>query len=73
VKRAQPVKPWPVRVRAARGALSQPEAAGRIGCPVSTLRDWEQGRYPPPGSALLVARLAVEHPQVLRPYAAAAG
>jgi putative transcriptional regulator len=37
--------------------------------PVGTGRDWEQGRFAPPGSALLVARLAVEHPEVLRPYA----
>ena len=57
MKRAQPVKPWSVRVRTARGALSQPEAAGRIGCPVSTLRDWEQGRRVPPE---WVARLVLE-------------
>lgn len=60
-------------LRAARTALglSQPAFARLLQTPVGTVRDWEQGRFPPPGSALLVARLAVEHPEVLRPYAAA--
>ncbi|MBK1724541.1 helix-turn-helix domain-containing protein [Thiocystis violacea] len=59
-------------LRAARAALglSQPAFARLLQTPVGTVRDWEQGRFPPPGSALLVARLAVEHPEVLRPYAA---
>ncbi|WP_236848715.1 helix-turn-helix domain-containing protein [Candidatus Thiodictyon syntrophicum] len=60
-------------LRAARTALglSQPAFARLLQTPVGTVRDWEQGRFPPPGSALLVARLAVEHPEILRPYAAA--
>ena len=66
-----------IALRAARSALglSQPEFARLLQTPVGTVRDWEQGRFAPPGSALLVARLAVEHPEVLRPYlqAAAAG
>jgi putative transcriptional regulator len=36
--------------------------------PVATVRDWEQGRFSPPGSALFVARLALEHPEVVRKY-----
>ncbi len=41
-------------VRAARSALglSQADFAVRIGTPVATLRDWEQGRFAPPGAAL---------------------
>ncbi len=58
-------------LRAARTALglSQLAFARLLQHSVGTVRDWEQGRSPPPsGSALLVARLAVEHPgEVLRP------
>lgn len=59
-------------LRAARTALglSQPAFARLLQTPVGTVRDWEQGRFPPPGSALLVARLALEHPDILRAYAA---
>ena len=51
--------------------LSQSAFARLLQTPVGTVRDWEQGRSTPPGSALLVARIAVEHPEVLRPYAKA--
>lgn len=63
-----------ITLRAARTALglSQPAFARLIGTPVATVRDWEQGRFPPPGSALLVARIALEHPEILRPYAESA-
>ena len=45
--------PEQLLVRAARAklGLSQAEFAARIGTPVATLRDWEQGRFPPPGAA----------------------
>lgn len=61
-------------LRAARTALglSQPAFARLIGTPVATVRHWEQGRFAPPGSALLVARIALEHPEILRPYAESA-
>ncbi|WP_295396914.1 helix-turn-helix domain-containing protein, partial [uncultured Thiodictyon sp.] len=44
-------------LRAARTALglSQPAFARLLQTPVGTVRDWEKGRCPPPGSSLLVA------------------
>ena len=36
--------------------LSQIDFAARIGTPVATLRDWEQGRFAPPGAALCLLR-----------------
>jgi len=69
--RARTYTPNQLALRAARTALglSQPAFARLLQTPVGTVRDWEQGRFPPPGSALLVARLAVELSEVLRPYA----
>jgi putative transcriptional regulator len=71
--RGRTYTPAQLALREARTALglSQPAFAALLQTPVGTVRDWEQGRFPPPGAALLVARLAVEHPEVLRPYAAA--
>jgi putative transcriptional regulator len=62
--------PAQLALREARTALglSQQGFANLLQTPVGTVRDWEQGRFPPPGSALLVARLAVVHPEVLLPY-----
>lgn len=37
---------------ATRGNFSQEEAAERLGIPVGTYRDWEQGRSAPRGIAL---------------------
>lgn len=53
-------------VRAARTklGLSQTEFAARIGTPVATLRDWEQGRFAPPGAAICLLRLLVAHPKL---------
>ncbi len=40
---------WADTFRNARGSLSQTEAAVALcGCPVATIRDWEQGRREPP-------------------------
>jgi putative transcriptional regulator len=60
-------------VRHARATLglSQAEFAARIGTPVATLRDWEQGRFTPPGTALCLLRLLVAHPDLLDELAAA--
>ena len=54
-------------IRAARQAmgLSQSRFAELIGTPVATLRDWEQGRYKPPGSALVLCKIAIKNPGVL--------
>ena len=72
-RRAHTYTPAQLALREARGALglSQPAFARLLLTPVGTVRDWEQGRFAPPGSALLVARLAIEHPEVLRHYATA--
>jgi len=69
--RGRTYTPAQLALREARAVLglSQRAFARLLGTPVATVRDWEQGRFPPPGSALLVARLAREHPEVLRPYA----
>jgi len=54
-------------LRAARKALglSQARFAELIDTPVATLRDWEQGRFKPPGSALVLCRVALKHPEAL--------
>jgi len=45
--------------------LSQQKFATLIDTPVSTLRDWEQGRFKPAGSALLLCKVAIKDPQLL--------
>ncbi len=59
-------------VRGARNklGLSQSEYAARIGTPVATLRDLEQGRFPPPGAALCLLKLLISHPQLAQEIAA---
>jgi len=44
--------------------LSQCEFAERIDTPVATLRDWEQGRFSPPGAVSVLARLITKHPEL---------
>jgi putative transcriptional regulator len=51
--------------------LTQPAFAARIATPVATLRDWEQGRYAPPGGVLCLLRLIVRHPELVREIEAA--
>ncbi len=65
--------PEQLLVRAARSklGLSQAEFAARIGTPTATLRDWEQGRFPPPGAALCLLRLLMVHPALLKDLAEA--
>ncbi len=55
-----------ILVRQARKlcGLSQAAFAERIGTPVATLRDWEQGRFAPPGAVLCLLRLIVKHPEL---------
>ena len=38
--------------------------AERIETPVATLRDWEQGRFAPPGGVLCLLRLIIKHPEL---------
>jgi putative transcriptional regulator len=65
--------PEQLLVRAARAklGLSQTEFAARIGTPAATLRDWEQGRFSPPGAAVCLLRLLVAHPKLSEELAAA--
>jgi putative transcriptional regulator len=58
--------PQQMLVRRARqeSGLTQAAFAERIDTPVSTLRDWEQGRFTPPGSALCLLRLIASHPEL---------
>ena len=45
--------------------LSQNEFAALMGISVSTLRNWEQGRRTPEGSARVLLQVAAKHPEVL--------
>lgn len=60
-------------VRQAREAtgLTQQAFAERINTPLATLRDWEQGRFPPPGGVLCLLRLIVRRPDLVSELAAA--
>jgi len=60
------------RARKATG-LSQPDFAALISTPVATLRDWEQGRFVPPGSAITLAKIAAKDPNIVRKASASTG
>ena len=45
--------------------LSQNEFAALMGISVSTLRNWEQGRRAPEGSARVLLQVAAKHPEVI--------
>jgi len=45
--------------------LSQTAFAKLIDTPVGTLRDWEQGRFKPPGSVLFLFKLIKKRPDVV--------
>ena len=53
-----------VRQARAKTGLSQQAFAERIATPVATLRDWEQGRFTPPGGVLCLLRLINKHPEL---------
>lgn len=61
-----------ILTRAARRAcgLTQEAFAARINTPVATLRDWEQGRFAPPGGVLCLLRLIIAHPELTDELAA---
>ena len=52
------------RIRASYN-LSQDQFAAMIGISASTLRNWEQGRREPEGSARVLLRVAERHPEAL--------
>ena len=58
--------PEQILLRRARATIgfSQAEFATRIATPVATLRDWEQGRFTPPGGVLCLLRLVKLHPDL---------
>ena len=57
------------RTESARAGLAQALFARRISTPVVTLRDWEQGRFAPPGGVLCLLRLLVKYPGLLNELA----
>ena len=65
--------PAQILLRQARKAsgLTQQAFAERIDTPVATLRDWEQGRFAPPGAVLCLLRLLVRNPQLTQELAEA--
>jgi len=60
-----------VRQAREKSGLTQTVFAERIDTPVATLRDWEQGRFAPPGGVLCLLRLIVKHPELSRELASA--
>lgn len=53
-----------VRQAREKSGLTQAAFAERIETPVATLRDWEQGRFAPPGGVLCLLRLIIKHPEL---------
>ncbi len=60
--------PEQIMLRATRKklGLSQLNFAQLIHTPVGTLRDWEQGRYDPPGSVMCLIKIADKRPEVIK-------
>jgi putative transcriptional regulator len=58
--------PDQILVRQARekSGLTQTAFAKRIATPVATLRDWEQGRFTPPGGVVCLLKLIIRHPEL---------
>ncbi|QFY88485.1 helix-turn-helix domain-containing protein [Magnetovirga frankeli] len=55
-----------VRQAREKTGLTQSAFAERIATPVATLRDWEQGRFTPPGAVTCLLRLIIKHPELTR-------
>jgi len=53
-----------VRQARERAGLTQAAFADRIATPVATLRDWEQGRFVPPGGVICLLKLIIKHPEL---------
>lgn len=60
-----------VRQAREKSGLTQAAFAEIIETPVATLRDWEQGRFAPPGGVLCLLRLIIKHPELSRELSAA--
>lgn len=65
--------PEQILVRQARekSGLTQAGFAERISTPVATLRDWEQGRFTPPGGVVCLLKLIIKHPELSQELSAA--
>ena len=65
--------PEQMLVRQAREkvGLTQAAFAERIATPVATLRDWEQGRFAPPGGVVCLLKLIIKHPELSQELIAA--
>jgi putative transcriptional regulator len=65
--------PEQILVRSARAktGLSQQAFADLIKTPAATLRDWEQGRFAPPGGVLCLLKLIGNHPDLIAELEAA--
>ena len=59
-----PQAPDPRALRA-RFELTQEEFAARLEIPVSTLRNWEQGRRRPDPAAVKLLKIIARHPDLL--------
>ena len=63
--RAFEVRSDDIRSLRERFGLSQPKFAALIGVSVATLRNWEQGRRRPEGSARVLLRVVERHPEAV--------
>jgi len=54
-----------VRSLREKHGLSQPKFAALMGISVGTLRNWEQGRRKPEGSARVLLRVVESHPEAV--------
>jgi len=66
----EPARTFPLNepdVRSVREqyGLSQPRFAALMGISVGTLRNWEQGRRKPEGSARVLLRVVAKHPEAV--------
>jgi len=60
--------PEQILIRQAREktGLNQEKFARMIATPVATLRDWEQGRFTPPGGVMCLLRLLIRRPELIQ-------
>lgn len=58
-------------VREVRKAIgfSQVQFARTINTPVGSVRDWEQGRFEPPGAVTTLMKVIKKHPEVIKEIA----
>jgi putative transcriptional regulator len=63
----QPAMPSPVEVRdlRRRAQLTQQEFAARLGVPVETIRNWEQGKRAPRGPARALLAVIAHSPEMV--------